>query len=63
MKNLKVVVKKAFTDRYTGLKHKAGETLTVSEKRYREIKRSGEYVEIASNGKPEAETKNFNLKK
>lgn len=46
MKKVKVVVKKEFTDRYTGLKRKVGEKLDVTEARYREIKRSGDYVEV-----------------
>ena len=44
MKKIKVVVKKKFTDRYTGIVHKPGDKLTVSEVRYREILRSGDYV-------------------
>lgn len=46
MKMLNVTVKKEFIDRYTGKKHKPGEKMTVSDVRYREIKRSGDYVEI-----------------
>lgn len=46
MNEVKVVVKKEFTDRYTGLKHKPGEKLKVTEARYREIKRSGDYVAV-----------------
>ena len=46
MKNVKVVVKKDFLDRYTGKKRKVGEKLTITESRYREIKRSGDYVEV-----------------
>ena len=46
MKKVNVVVKKKFLDRYTGTYRKPGEKLTVSEARYREIRRSGEYVEI-----------------
>ena len=41
MKKINVVVKKAFVDRYTGIKHKEGAKLTVSDARLREIKRSG----------------------
>ena len=44
MKKIKVVVKKKFTDRYTGISHKPGEKLTVSEVRFREMMRSGDYV-------------------
>lgn len=46
MKKINVIVKKPFLDRYTGKKHKEGETLTVSDARLREIKRSGAYVEV-----------------
>lgn len=46
MKQVNVVVKKEFLDRYTGLKRKPGEKLTITDARYREIKRSGDYVEI-----------------
>ena len=46
MKTVKVVVKNEFTDRYTGLKHKPGEKLDVTEARYREIQRSGDYVAV-----------------
>lgn len=46
MKKINVVVKKAFLDRYTGTKRKEGEKLTITDARYREIKRSGDYVEI-----------------
>ena len=47
MKTIKVVVKKEFLDRSTGLIRKPGDTLTVTEKRLKEIKRSGDYVEVA----------------
>ena len=46
MKKFNVIVKKAFLDRYTGIKHKEGDKLTLSEERYLEIRRSGNYVEI-----------------
>lgn len=45
MNKIEVVVKKGFVDRYTGLKHKEGDKLTITDARYREIKRSGAYVE------------------
>ena len=45
-KKIIVVVKKQFLDRYTGKTHKPGETLTITDARYREIKRSGDYVEV-----------------
>lgn len=46
MKNFTVTVKKKFLDRYTGTFRKPGEKLTISEARFNEIKRSGDYVEI-----------------
>lgn len=47
MKKLQVKVKKEFLDRYTGIKHKAGETMTITDARFREIQRSGDgYVEV-----------------
>ena len=52
MKKIKVIVKKAFLDKYTGIKHKSGDRLTITEDRFREIKRSGDYVEIEA-AKPE----------
>ena len=59
MKKIKVVVKKKFTDRYTGIVHKPGDKLTVSEVRFREILRSGDYVakETAAPTKNEAPEK------
>ena len=45
MKKICVVVKKDFVDKYSGLKHKAGEKLTVTDARLREINRSGKYAE------------------
>ena len=58
MKTIKVVVKKQFRDRYSGVTHKVGDKLTVTHARYREILRSGDYVtkETAANNtaaKPE----------
>lgn len=46
MKKINVVVKKQFTDRRTGLIRKPGEKLNITDERFREIKRSGDYVEI-----------------
>ena len=45
MKKICIVVKKDFFDKYTGKKHKAGEKLTVTDARLREINRSGKYAE------------------
>lgn len=55
MKNIAVKVKKDFLDRRTGIKHKAGETLTVTAERLREIKRSGDFVEIVKATEPKKE--------
>ncbi len=46
MKKVCIVVKKEFVDRYTGIKHKSGDKLTVTDARFREIKRSGDYAEV-----------------
>lgn len=54
MKKLKVKVIKEFTDRYTGEQRKAGETMEITDARYREIQRSGKYVEVV---KPAVEGK------
>ena len=45
MKNVNVIVKKQFLDRYTGKMRKVNDKFTVREDRYREILRSGDYVE------------------
>ena len=46
MKKINVVVKKAFTDKYTGKKHKEGDRLTITDARFLEIRRSGNYVTV-----------------
>lgn len=46
MKNVVITVKKDFVDKYTGKKHKPGDKLTVTDARFREIKRSGDYAEL-----------------
>ena len=47
MKKFNVTVKKAFLDRETGIKRKPDDKMTITEKRYLEILRSGAgYVEI-----------------
>ena len=45
MKKLKVKVKKAFLDKYTGLMLQPGKIIEVTEARYYEIKRSGDLIE------------------
>lgn len=57
MKNVNVIVKKEFLDRYTGKINKVNDKLTVREDRYREILRSGNYVEAVK-----AETKKADKK-
>lgn len=42
---MNVIVKKEFVDRYTGITHKPGDKLSITDARHREIKRSGDYVE------------------
>lgn len=63
MKKFVVIVKKEFMDRYTGKKHKPGDSLKVDEARLHEIKRSGDYVTVdkaatakLNEEKPKAET-------
>ena len=47
MKKFNVIVKKPFLDRETGIKRKVGDRMTITEKRYLAIRRSGvDYVEI-----------------
>ncbi len=63
MKQVKVIVKKGFRDRITGVKHKVGDRLTVTDSRFREIKRSGDYVEVetaAKTAEPSDKTKEKN---
>ena len=54
---MKVKVKKDFPDRYTGKKRKVGEVFEVTGDRLREIRRSGDYVEVIKEDKPEAKEK------
>jgi transcription elongation factor len=56
MKQIKTVVKKKFRDRITGVSHKVGDKLTVTDARFREIKRSGDYVEIEASSKEKEKT-------
>lgn len=50
MKKITVKVKTAFRDRYSGVTYKAGHTMEITDERYREIKRSGDLIEVV---KPE----------
>lgn len=56
MKQIKVIVKKKFRDRITGVRHKVGDKLTVTDERFREIKRSGDYVEVEASNKEKEKT-------
>lgn len=49
---MKVKVKKEFLDRYTGKIRKHGEVLEITDARLREIRRSGDYVEVVKEDKP-----------
>lgn len=50
-----VKVKREFLDRYTGIKRKPGDTFAVTESRYLEIKRSGDFVEAVKEAAEPAE--------
>jgi len=45
MKTVKVIVKEDFRDKYSGVIHKKDKPLEISDERYREIKRAGNFVE------------------
>lgn len=53
MRKINVIVKSGFLDRYTGLKRKPNDKLTITESRFREILRSGNYVEVEKAKKAE----------
>ena len=57
MKNVNVIVKEEFLDRYTGKMRKVNERFTVKEDRYREILRSGNYVEVVKDEAKKPEIK------
>ena len=46
MKKFNVIVKKSFRDKYSGIHHKAGDRLTVTEERLKELRRKGGLVEV-----------------
>ena len=46
MKKVNVIVKKPFRDIYTGITHKEGEKLIVTDVRFREINRREKHVEV-----------------
>ena len=53
-KMISVIVTKEFIDRYTGVTHKPGDKLKITDARHREIKRSGDYVEVEKTAKEKA---------
>ena len=57
MKTLNVKVKKEFRDRYTGKINKVNTPLKVTDDRYREINRSGDYVEVVKDEPKKSESK------
>lgn len=57
MKDVNVIVKKEFLDRYTGKTRKVNDRFTVREDRYREIMRSGNYVEVVKDETKKPEVK------
>lgn len=63
MKQITVTVKKPFLDRQTGLKRKPGDKFKVSDARYREIKRSGDYVAIVTETKEATKPEKVSEKK
>ena len=63
MKKLTVIVKDSFRDRYSGIKHKKGDRLTITEDRFREIQRSGDLVEVEKTAPSGTATKPNEIKK
>lgn len=55
-KMVKAKVVKDFIDKYTGIYHKAGEEVSLTADRYREIKAKG-YIDLASKPKAVAKEK------
>ena len=53
MNKIKVRVIKEFPDKYTGKKRVKDEVFEVTGDRLREIRRSGDYVEVVKEDKPE----------
>lgn len=54
---MKVKVKTGFLDRYTGKTRTKGEVFEVTNARLIEIRRSGEFVEVVKEDKPEVKDK------
>ena len=46
MKKFNVIVKESFRDKYSGIKHKVNDRLTVTEERLKELRRKGGLVEV-----------------
>jgi hypothetical protein len=63
MKQLKVIVKKRFLDKYTGVWHNPGEVLTVTDRRYREINRKDNFIEVEKKPKVEKTENKVEIKK
>ena len=57
MKKTMVKVTKEFPDKYTGIIRKVGDEFEVTDARYREIKRSGDYVEVVKATEAKAKEK------
>lgn len=57
MKMVNVIVKKPYRDIMTGVTHKVGEKLTVSDVRFREINRREKHIEVAKEEVPENKKK------
>lgn len=53
MRKINVIVKSKFIDKYTGQIRRPGDRLTITECRFREILRSGNYVEVEKAKKTE----------
>lgn len=65
MKTFKVTVTKKFRDKYSGVTHKPGDELNLTEDRIRETQRSGNYVEkkAAANAASKPEKATSEIKK
>ncbi len=55
-----VIVKESFRDKYSGIKHKAGDRLTVTEERLKELRRKGGLVEVEKTAPTPAPTPKTN---
>ena len=57
MKMVNVIVKKSYRDIMTGVTHKVGEKLTVTDVRFREINRREKHIEVVKEEVPENKKK------